>query len=57
MFATIGNFVNSDLRPLDALVLSGVATLDFGDRVAFETVQLKEEKRSMQHNHPKRNYL
>ena len=37
---TIGNIVDSVLRPLDDLVRPGVAILDFGDRVAFETVQL-----------------
>ena len=36
----IGNFVDSVLRHLDDLVRPGVAILDFGDRVAFETVQL-----------------
>ena len=36
---TIGNLVDSVLRPLEALVLPGVAILDFGDRVALETVQ------------------
>ena len=39
--ASIGNLVDSVLRPLDALVLPGVVILDFGDRVAFETVQWK----------------
>ena len=37
---TIGNLVDSVLWPLDDLVRPGVAILDFGDRVAFETVQL-----------------
>ena len=37
---TIGNIVDSVLWPLDDLVLPGVSILDFGDRVAFETVQL-----------------
>ena len=37
---TIDNFVDSVLWPLDDLVRPGVAILDFGDRVAFETVQL-----------------
>ena len=37
---TIGNHVDSVLRPLEALVLPGVAILDFSDRVALETVQL-----------------
>ena len=37
---TIGNLVDSVLWPLDDLVRPGVALLDFGDRVAFETVQL-----------------
>ena len=37
---TIGNLVDTVLRPLDELVLPGVAILDFGDRVAFKTVQL-----------------
>ena len=36
----IGNLVDSVLWPLDDLVRPGVAILDFGDRVAFETVQL-----------------
>ena len=31
---TIGNLVDSVLWPLDDLVRSGVAILDFGDRVA-----------------------
>ena len=38
--ATIGNLVDSVLRPLDDLVRPGVAILDFGDKVAYETVQL-----------------
>ena len=37
---TIGNRVDSVLWPLVDLVLPRVAILDFGDRVAFETVQL-----------------
>ena len=37
---TIGNLGDSVLWPIDDLVLPGVAILDFGDRVAFETVQL-----------------
>ena len=37
---TIGNLVDSVQGPTDDLVLPGVAILDFGDRVAFETVQL-----------------
>ena len=37
---TIGNLVDSLLWPLDDLVRPGVAILDFGDRVAFGTVQL-----------------
>ena len=38
---TIGNLVDSVLRPLDDLVPPGVAILDFfGGRVTFETVQL-----------------
>ena len=37
---TIGNLVDSVLWPLDDLVRPGVAILDFGDRVAFETIQL-----------------
>ena len=37
---TIGNRVDSVTWPLDDLVRPGVAILDFGDRVAFETVQL-----------------
>ena len=36
---SIGNLVDSVLWPLDDLVRPGVAILDFGDRVAFETVQ------------------
>ena len=39
-FRHIGNIVDSVLRPLDALVLPGVAIFDFGDSVALETVQL-----------------
>ena len=35
----IGNLVDSVLRPLDDLVRPWVAILDFGDRVAFETIQ------------------
>ena len=38
---TRDNLVDSVLRPLDDLVWPGVAIPDFGDRVAFETVQLK----------------
>ena len=41
---TIGNLVDSVLLPLDDLVRPGVAILDFGDRVAFETVQLSIRK-------------
>ena len=37
---TISNLVDSVLLTLDDLVRPGVAILDFGDRVAFETVQL-----------------
>ena len=37
---TIGNLLDSVLWPLDDHVRPGVAILDFGDRVAFETVQL-----------------
>ena len=37
---TIGNRVDSVLWPLDGLGRPGVAILDFGDRVAFGTVQL-----------------
>ena len=37
---TICNIVDSVLWPLDDLVRQGVTILDFGDRVAFETVQL-----------------
>ena len=37
---TIGNLVDSVLWPLDDVVRPGVAIPDFGDRVAFETVQL-----------------
>ena len=37
---TIGNLVDSVLWALDDLVRPRVAILDFGDRVAFETVQL-----------------
>ena len=37
---TIGNLVDSVLRTLYDLILPGVAIFDFGDRVAFETVQL-----------------
>ena len=36
----IGNIVYSVLCSLDDLVRPGVAVLDFGDRVAFEKVQL-----------------
>ena len=36
----IGNPVDSVLWPLDDLVRPGVAILDFGDKVAFETVHL-----------------
>ena len=37
---TIGNLVDSVLWHLDDLVRQGVAILNFGDKVAFETVQL-----------------
>ena len=37
---TIGNPMDIVLWPLDDLVRLGVAILDIGDRVAFETVQL-----------------
>ena len=37
---TMGNLVDSFLWPLDDLVRPGVAILDFGDRVTFETVQI-----------------
>ena len=37
---TIGNLVHIVLWPLDDFVRPWVAILDFGDRVAFETVQL-----------------
>ena len=37
---TIGHLLDSVLWPLDAIVRPGVAILDVGDRVAFETVQL-----------------
>ena len=36
---TIGHLVGSGLRPFKALFMRGVAILDFGDRVAFETIQ------------------
>ena len=37
---TIGNLEDRVLWPLDDLVRPGVAILDFGERVAFETVQV-----------------
>ena len=37
---TMGNLMDNVLRTVDDLVLPGVARLDFGDRVAFQTVQL-----------------
>ena len=37
---TIGNLVDNVLRPVEALVLPRVVILEFGDRVALETVQL-----------------
>ena len=36
---TIGNLLDSVMLPLDDL-MPGVAILNFGDRMAFETVQL-----------------
>ena len=47
---TIGNIVDSVLRPLDALVLPRVAMLDFGDRATFETVQLNTSRHAITKN-------
>ena len=37
---TIGDLVDTVLRPLDDLFRPGVTMLDFGDRVVFGTLQL-----------------